>query len=109
MGTQFLSSVSICFSDDSIHQAIHDKKRPKKSEIQASFGFAVPTGKPYSVYGRGRKESVTAETISADAIRFNAPQMLAIDKLRLLNSSRVRAVLGVFFYSEFSSGYWFWR
>ncbi|CAJ1942746.1 unnamed protein product [Cylindrotheca closterium] len=97
MGTQFLSSVSICFSDDSIHQAIHDKKRPKKSEIQASFGFAVPTGKPYSVYGRGRKESVTAETISADAIRFNAPQMLSTDKLRLLNSSRVGAVLGVFF------------
>ncbi|CAJ1945296.1 unnamed protein product [Cylindrotheca closterium] len=97
MGTQFLSSVSICFSDDSIHKAIHDKKRPKKSEIQASFGFAVPTGKPYLVYGRGRKESVTAETFSADAIRFNAPQMLSTDKLRLLNSSRVGAVLGVFF------------
>ncbi|CAJ1951246.1 unnamed protein product [Cylindrotheca closterium] len=97
MGTQFLSSVSICFSDDSIHQAIHDKKRPKKSEIQATFGFAVPTGKPYSVYGRGRKDSVTAETISADTVRFNAPQMLSMDKLRLLSSSRVGAVLGVFF------------
>ncbi|CAJ1963391.1 unnamed protein product [Cylindrotheca closterium] len=47
MGTQFLSSVSICFSDDSIHQAIHDKKRPKKLEIQASFGFAVPTDALY--------------------------------------------------------------
>ncbi|CAJ1944083.1 unnamed protein product, partial [Cylindrotheca closterium] len=51
----------------------------------------------YSVYGRGRKDSVTAETISADTVRFNAPQMLSMDKLRLLSSSRVGAVLGVFF------------